>query len=147
MKITSIAFALVASILFAACGGGGSTGSSAYTPTIPQPQPTATVASTVLQTAVLKGSPAFVTANNMPVYTFGGDTTANQSTCTGGCLQIWPAVAAATGTLPAPWASFTRGDNGMLQLSYKGQPLYTFASDSPGVANGDGVENFHLARP
>jgi predicted lipoprotein with Yx(FWY)xxD motif len=147
MKITSIASALLASILFAACGGGGSTGSSAYNPIVPAPQPTTTVASSVLQTATLNGSPAFVTASNMPVYTFGGDTTANQSNCTGGCLQVWPAVVASSGSLPAPWASFTRSDTGTVQLTYKGQPLYTFASDSPGVANGDGVQNFHLARP
>ncbi|HEY4440904.1 MAG TPA: hypothetical protein VGN14_10625, partial [Candidatus Elarobacter sp.] len=67
--------------------------------------------------------------------------------CTGSCLQVWPAVVASAGTLPAPWSSFTRADNGQLQLSYKGQALYTFVSDSPGVARGDTVENFHLARP
>jgi predicted lipoprotein with Yx(FWY)xxD motif len=143
MKHIALSLTLAASAFLAACGGGSAGGGYVA----PQTMPTTTVASSVLQTQTLNGGPAFVTASNMPVYTFGGDTVANQSTCTGGCLSVWPAVAATAGSLPAPWGSFTRPDTGTLQLSYKGQPLYTFASDSPGVERGDGVENFHLARP
>lgn len=89
----------------------------------------------------------FITAAKLPVYTFGGDTIANQSACTGGCLAIWPAVAPPAGALTAPWASFVRSDNGQQQLSYNGKPLYTFVSDSALMATGDGFQNFHLARP
>ncbi len=85
----------------------------------------------------------------MATYFFGGDTVADQSNCTGGCLVVWPAVAAPAGvTLSAPWSSFKRTDNGVTQIAYNGKPVYTFASDSqPGVATGDGVQNFHIARP
>ena len=97
---------------------------------------------------MIGGSPAFVTSSQLPVYTFGGDTVANQSACTGSCLQIWPSVAPPAGiALTSPWASFRRADNGATQLSYNGMALYTFVSDSPGVARGDNVQNFHLARP
>jgi hypothetical protein len=89
-----------------------------------------------------------VTAAGFAVYIFTGDTTANQSNCTGGCLAVWPAVLAPAGALPTPWTSFTRADNGQIQLAYNGQPLYTFVSDTqPGVATGVGVEGFELATP
>lgn len=96
---------------------------------------------------MIMGAPTFITSAQLPVYTFGGDTTPNQSMCTGGCLAIWPAVAPPAGTLPAPWSSFTRSDNGQKQLAYNGQALYTFASDTALTATGEGVQNFHLAHP
>lgn len=147
MKYTSLAFALVASSLLAACGGGGSS-SNAMIPSKPQAPPTTVVTtSSVLQTAMLNGASAFITAAQLPVYTFGGDSVANQSACTAGCLGIWPAVAPPAGSLPAPWSSFTRSDNGQQQLSYNGKPLYTFVSDSALTATGNGFQNFQLARP
>jgi predicted lipoprotein with Yx(FWY)xxD motif len=101
----------------------------------------------VLAVATINGGPAFVNSAQHAVYIFDGDTVPNQSTCTGQCASIWPPVPPPTNTLPAPWASFTRGD-GSTQLSYKGKPLYTFVNDtSPLVATGDGVNGFHVARP
>jgi predicted lipoprotein with Yx(FWY)xxD motif len=146
MKNTSLVLGLIVASLLAGCGGGGSTSSS------PAPGPISTVppvgtTSNALSTASINGAPAFVTSANMPVYIFAGDTTANSSTCTGTCLSTWPAVAPPSGTLSAPWASFTRTDNGTVQLSVNGHALYTFVSDSPLVARGDNVESFHLARP
>ncbi len=142
MKHISLAFGLMLTALLAGCGGGGST--SGYSPPITTPPVTNTAP---LSTANLNGGTAFVTSANMPVYTFGGDATPNQSACTGGCLATWPSIAPPSGALTAPFGSFTRSDNGALQLSYNGHALYTFVSDSPGVARGDNVENFHLARP
>ena len=144
MKNITLALGFAAALL-AGCGGGGSSAPMNNTGTTTTPP----ASTTVLSTMTLNGAAAFVTAAQLPVYTFGGDTVANASACTvaSGCLAIWPAVAPPAGTLPTPWASFTRSDNGALQLSYNGAALYTFASDKPGVASGDGVENFHLARP
>lgn len=153
MRYHAIAFAIITSSLFAACGGGGSTVGSAITPTAPRPlatvPPVAPPATTnaVLQTATISGAPTFITAAQLPVYTFGGDTTANQSNCTGSCLALWPVVAPPAGTLPAPWTSFTRADNGQKQLAYNGMPLYTFVSDTALTATGDNFQNFHLAHP
>lgn len=145
MKNTSLVFGLIVSSLLAGCGGGGGTSAA------PNPGPVATIApvttSNALATASIAGAPAFVTSANMPVYIFGGDTTANTSSCTGGCLAAWPSVAPPSGTLSAPWGSFTRADNGAKQLTVNGHALYTFVSDSPLTAKGDGVDNFHLARP
>jgi predicted lipoprotein with Yx(FWY)xxD motif len=106
-----------------------------------------TTPSGALSTANIDGGPAFVTASGHAVYTFDGDTVADQSTCNGQCASIWPPVAPPSGTLSGPWSSFQRTD-GSMQLAYNGKPLYTFVQDtSPGVANGNGVNGFHIARP
>ncbi|MEO6991367.1 MAG: hypothetical protein ABI346_09755 [Candidatus Baltobacteraceae bacterium] len=140
MNKPSLTIGLIASALLAGCGGsglsGGSMGSPGGGPTV-----------TVLSTATIGGSPAFVNAARFAVYVSDGDTTPNVSTCTGGCAAIWPPVAPPGVALTAPWGSFARGD-GSTQLSYNGKPLYTFVSDTqPDVASGDGVNGFHLARP
>jgi predicted lipoprotein with Yx(FWY)xxD motif len=141
MNNISLTLGLVLSALLAGCGGGGSTSAS------PGFTVTPVTSTDALSTASINGSPAFVTSSNMPVYTFGGDTAANQSACTGSCLSTWPSVTPPSGTLTAPWASFSRADNGALQLTINGHALYTFVSDSAFVARGDNVENFHIARP
>ena len=144
-------------ILIAGCSGGGGVSSlvtpmtSRSTSSTPTSAPTsapsvAPSADGVLQTQNLDGGPAFVTSADLPVYTSDGGTT-DKSNCTGGCLAIWPSVPPPGGTLPSPWSSFTRSDNGQKQLAYNGQPLYTFADDTPGVANGQGDMGFSLARP
>ena len=137
MKIPSIGLGLIASLLLAGCGGGG----SSTTPSTTKP-----VVNSVLSTAVVDGGPAFISSSQRTVYTFNGDTT-NVSNCTGQCAAIWPPVAPPVTTLAAPWASFTRTD-GSMQLSYNGQPLYTFTGDTqPGQANGNGLNGFSIARP
>lgn len=146
MKNTSLLLGLIVSSLLAGCGGGGGT-SAAPPSSSPFTTMTTTTPSGALGTASINGGPAFVTSANMPVYIFDGDTAANKSACTGTCLSTWPSVPPPSATLTAPWASFTRTDNGAVQLSVNGRALYTFVSDSPLVARGDNVESFHIARP
>jgi predicted lipoprotein with Yx(FWY)xxD motif len=136
MKTSSIGFGLIASLFLAGCGGGSTS------PNVPPPSGV-----TVLSTAVIDGGPAFVNGVQHAVYTSNGDTTNNQSNCTGQCASVWPPVSPPPVTLSAPWASFTRSD-GSRQLSYNGKPLYTFSGDTaPGAAKGNGLNGFHLARP
>lgn len=141
MDMKSIGLTLIASALLAGCGGGGSSAGVGGS-TLPPP-----TTNGVLATAVIGGQPAFVNRAQHAVYTFDGDTVANQSNCTGSCAAVWPPVAPPNVTLTSPFASFTRGD-GTTQLSYSGKPLYTFVNDTkPDVASGDGVGGFHVARP
>jgi predicted lipoprotein with Yx(FWY)xxD motif len=64
--------------------------------------------------------------------------------CTGSCLSFWFPVTTAQGTTPHAATGLTgklgsvkRPDNGDLQLTYNGDPLYTFRLDSaPGQAHG-----------
>jgi predicted lipoprotein with Yx(FWY)xxD motif len=87
------------------------------------------------------------TADGMTLYTFANDT-ANTSTCTGDCLKAWPAFTTngldrltigkgLTGKLDT-----IKRDDGKLQLTYNGLPLYLYKSDKvPGDTTGQGVGN------
>jgi predicted lipoprotein with Yx(FWY)xxD motif len=116
----------------------------------PAPNPGTSATAGDAKEVMLKGALAFVDSRTgLALYTFGGDTVPDQSECTGSCLQVWPAHAAtAKDKASSGFTIFTRSDNGTLQWAYLGKPLYTFVSDT--VSNngtGDGVENFHIARP
>ena len=87
-------------------------------------------------------------AKGMTLYTFMHDT-ANKSNCTGACLTKWfpygPGVSA-TGTYHLPMlpvnVSVIKGNNGMLQFTWKGMPLYYYYQDrSAGQTLGEGVLN------
>ncbi|MGZ6005242.1 MAG: COG4315 family predicted lipoprotein [Candidatus Saccharimonadales bacterium] len=81
-----------------------------------------------------------------PLYTYGADTS-GVSNCSGSCLSSWPAYAPGpTTSLPANVTIIKRSD-GSSQYAYKGLPLYYFTSDSAGQVSGDGVSNFHVAKP
>jgi predicted lipoprotein with Yx(FWY)xxD motif len=145
MKRIMLVTILTAATALAGCGGGG----SSSTPTVSQNpgSHTGTSQGAVLPTATIDGGPAFVTSAGRAVYTFDGDTSADQSNCTGSCAAVWPPVTPPGGSLASPWSSFTRSD-GSTQLAYNGQPLYTFTGDrQPDEATGNGVQGFHLARP
>jgi predicted lipoprotein with Yx(FWY)xxD motif len=86
--------------------------------------------------------------NGDPLYTYNGDSS-GVSTVTGSLLASWPAYqdkGAAT-ALPVDVGTIKRTDNGELQYTYKGMPLYTFVNDSPGQVTGNGVSNFKVATP
>jgi predicted lipoprotein with Yx(FWY)xxD motif len=67
------------------------------------------------------------------------------STCSGSCLQYWPAVLApAVPTTSAPGISAPIGNlkrsDGTRQLTVAGYPVYTYVGDShPGMTAGQGV--------
>jgi len=86
--------------------------------------------------------------NGQALYTYGGDTT-GVSKVTGSLLASWPAYqdSGATTGLPANVGTIKRTDNGEIQYTYKGLPLYTFVNDSPGQVTGNGVSNFNIATP
>ncbi len=73
------------------------------------------------------------------------------SSCTGGCLQVWPPLLMAKGkTMPTGVADLTAvkvtiGTSHDLQVAYKGKRLYTFVSDSGSSVRGNGVGGFKVA--
>ncbi|MEA2631625.1 MAG: hypothetical protein QOE66_1844 [Chloroflexota bacterium] len=83
-------------------------------------------------------------SNGMTVYQFAMDTKDSKtSACTGGCAKTWPALTVATGATPVAGtgATGTLGtitrDDGTLQVTYNGLPLYFFSGDkAPGDSNG-----------
>lgn len=108
----------------------------------PSAEPGATVEAAdvgTLGTVLVAGS------NQMTVYTFTKDVKdSGTSNCTGGCLATWPALTVAAGETPTagPGVSgklgtITRADDGSIQVTYDGLPLYFFVGDkAPGDGNG-----------
>ncbi len=83
-----------------------------------------------------------------PLYTYSGDTS-GVSNCTGTCLTEWPAYVAtgSTANLPAGVGTIKRADNGAMQYTYNGMPLYYFVDDSAGKVTGNGQDKFKVATP
>ena len=84
-------------------------------------------------------------SNGMTVYTFAKDVKdSGKSTCTTGCIGIWPALTVADGATPTAGSGVSgklgtikREDDGKTQVTYNGLPLYFFQNDkAPGDANG-----------
>lgn len=87
--------------------------------------------------------PMLADAKGFTLYWYSKDT-AMTSACTGSCATAWPPVtgmpAAAMGAhLVGKFGTIKRA-NGVLQATYKGHPLYTYAGDSaPGQTKGNGL--------
>ena len=79
-----------------------------------------------------------VGATGMTVYTFAKDVKGSgTSACTGTCIARWPALTVPAGTKPVAGSGATgtlgtikRSDDGTLQVTYNGLPLYFFSGDS-----------------
>jgi len=86
--------------------------------------------------------------NGNALYTYNADSS-GVSNCTGSCLEEWPAYQAkgSTAGLPAGVGTIKRTDNGQIQYTYNGMPLYYFKEDSQGKVTGDGADNFKVAKP
>ena len=81
------------------------------------------------------------------LYIFTKDTK-DKSNCTGACLTIWPPYGPGIKATNAPvnmpmlpvGVSVIKGNNGMVQFTYNGMPLYYYSKDTaPGQTNGQGV--------
>ena len=102
-------------------------------------------ASTVLAVATDAKLGQILTATNgMTVYTKNTDS-AGKSTCTGTCATAWPPYTVTTGASVAAVAglsgvlsTITR-DDGTMQVTYNGMPLYFYQKDAKaGDATGEG---------
>lgn len=86
-------------------------------------------------------------ASNRTLYTFANDTS-GVSNCNGGCATTWPPILADSEQTAGKFSTLVRED-GTLQWSFKGDPLYYYAGDaSEGEINGEGLGNvWYVARP
>ena len=87
-----------------------------------------------------------VNGDGMPLYVFSMDT-GGTSACTGDCTTEWTPLAsqgspsAGDGVDATLLGTITR-DDGTMQVTYNGHPLYTFASDTgAGDAAGQGMQD------
>lgn len=86
-------------------------------------------------------------ANGMTLYVFSNDE-AGVSNCSGGCAEAWPPLIVETESVPvAPLAvpgefGTTERDDGSLQVTYNGWPLYGWQNDTaPGDTTGQAVND------
>ncbi len=86
--------------------------------------------------------------SGMTLYYFANDVVPGQSTCSGGCLEAWPPLLVAEGQSLAAGDGVTGTlaaaprDDGSMQATYRGRPLYHWAADTaPGDTTGQGVND------
>lgn len=168
-RATTTLLTMVLALVLAACGGdpatsaddtAGATEPAATEPAATEPAATESAATepaatgSTAATASADGDAAtvavaetdlgevLVDGDGMTLYVFDADDV-DTSTCTGDCLQAWPAVVATEASagdgVTGELATFTR-DDGDDQVSIGGRPLYRYAQDSaPGDTTGQGV--------
>lgn len=85
--------------------------------------------------------------NGRALYTYGKDAS-GLSNCTGSCLVTWPAYQdkGSTTNLPTGISTIKRSDNGEIQYTYNGMPLYTFVGDVGTRMTGNGISDFSVAK-
>jgi predicted lipoprotein with Yx(FWY)xxD motif len=147
-------------LVLAACGSGAATTApltftpASVAPTTASVAPTeasavpttASSGETVEATSVgTAGTVLVAGSNGMTIYTFSKDVKGSgTSACAVGCINIWPALTVAAGVTPTAGTgiagtlgTITRPDDGALQVTYNGLPLYFFSGDkAPGDAKG-----------
>lgn len=144
-KLTLFAIATVSLlVVLSGCGAASSTshtGSATTKTTKIQAPATLTVHSAPSLGQVL------VDGSGRTLYLFEADTSA-KSTCNGPCALAWPplltssAPHAGSAVMPSLLGTTTRQD-GTLQVTYNGHPLYYFAGDTTsGETKGQGLKAF-----
>lgn len=92
-----------------------------------------------------------VDARGMTLYTFDNDVAGSgKSLCNGACAALWPPALAAAGTArPGEPFGLAARDDGALQWTYQGRPVYAYVSDQkPGDRTGDGFRGvWHVIKP
>ena len=126
-------------------------------PAVTQAAPAAPAAGSATVMAKTIGSQTILVAgsNGMTVYTFTSDTAGSgKSACSGGCLTKWPALTVAAGAtatagtgVTGQLGTITRADDGTLQVTYNGLPLYFYAGDKAAGDTNGSYPNWNLVKP
>ena len=160
-KLRSVVLTGGALVMLAGCGGqaAGPAASASPTPTATPsatPTPTATPsAATPVVMAQQMGAMGMLlvaASNGHTLYTFDSDSP-GVSRCSGQCLVIWPALTVPAGQTPTGGAGVTGSlatitrDDGTLQVTYKGLPLYFFHNDSAAGQTKGNYTGWSLVHP
>ncbi|CAI8953154.1 Predicted lipoprotein with conserved Yx(FWY)xxD motif [Pseudomonas sp. IT-P253] len=88
-----------------------------------------------------------VDQKGMTVYMFDKDS-GGKSMCNGECAKYWPPMMAPAGAKAEGKYKPIKRDDGMMQWSYEGKPLYTFSKDEkPGDQKGEGFKDmWHMPK-
>jgi predicted lipoprotein with Yx(FWY)xxD motif len=139
--------ALAVSALISACGSSSSKSSGSTTESAAAASQVSSGGSgTVVKTASNSklGATVLVDSHGMTLYHLSAEQQGKFICTTSACLQVWhPLTVTAAGTPTGSVAVATvKRPDGSVQVTYKGEPLYTFAQDTaPGQANGQGIKD------
>jgi predicted lipoprotein with Yx(FWY)xxD motif len=131
----------VAALALSACGSSSSGSSSTQTTTAASSSPAGVVVHTASVPSV--SGAVLVDSSGMTLYHLSAEKNGKFICTASACTTIWHPLTITAGTSPSGTASLavvTRPD-GTKQVTYAGEPLYTFASDSPGKASGQGLKD------
>ncbi len=161
-RIITLGSLFVIAVTLGACSGGATATPPPATPAptqaataAPQATPASGGASVEAKTVGTVGTVLVAGSNGMTVYNFSKDVAnSGASACSGGCLTTWPALTVPAGAAPVAGdgvtgklGTITRADDGTLQVTYNGLPLYFFTNDkAPGDANGV-YQNWVVVKP
>ena len=144
-SMRTLAVGLALAVSLAACGDDDGSGDGGSPTAQAQPSDTASPApaSATVQLADTDLGSILVDGDGMTLYLFESDT-GDTSTCTGDCAATWPPLIADAPTagegVDEELLGTTTRDDGEVQVTYDGHPLYGFASDqAPGDTEGQGV--------
>ena len=159
-RLLMIALIVIAAIAVMACSSG--TGAATSSPAAPSVAAPASEAASPEAEATVEvteltgfGPGLYGGESGMTVYTFTKDVKdSGKSACTGGCVATWPPLTVPAGSTPTAGdgvtgtlGTITREDDGTLQVTYNGLPLYFFKNDkAPGDLNGV-YENWETVKP
>jgi len=140
--------ALAVSLVLSACGSSSSSNSTSGSSTSAAASGTSTTSSsgtTVKAGTVSSLGTVLVDSEGMTLYHLSGEH-AGKFICTStACLAAWHPLTVPAGTTPSGKVGslgVVKRSNGVVQVTYKGEPLYTFAHDSaPGQATGEGLKD------
>lgn len=110
----------------------------------------ATAEGATVETATGEPGTFLTDADGLTLYLFTNDTP-GMSNCSGDCLTAWPALLTggdpvAGSGVDASLLGTTTRDDGSVQVTYSGWPLYFFAGDAaPGDLEGQGVNDVWFA--
>lgn len=133
----------------AGCGGSGSSpqGSAMNGAAAPAAAPPASPPPMTISTRSGSLGTYLVDGQGRAVYLFEADT-GSSSTCYGACASAWPPTATSAQPNAGPGVEAsklgtTRRNDGTLEVTYAGHPLYYFAKDmQPGQTAGQGINGF-----
>ena len=150
-----VALPVMAAILVAGCSTAAATQSPTTLPSAASSSAASSSATVVAVTAGSNGTVLAAGSNGMTIYTFTNDKAdSGTSACTGACLVKWPALTVPAGTTPTggpgvtgKLGTITRADDGTLEVTYNGLPLYFYTGDkAPGDTTGS-YPNWNLVKP
>ncbi len=136
---------VAASLLLAACGSSSSSTTNTTTTSNASPAAQTSSSAAIVKTGSSSLGTILVNGSGMTLYHLSGETTGKFICTSSGCTAVWHPLTVSAGATPSGQVSslgVVKRPDGTTQVTYKGEPLYTFASDQhAGETKGQGFKD------